>query len=96
MLYSNYLTCEYGPIAGGAVGQTMASRVISILFLSLDVNKRLWLAELTVSKVVKKKIRAQNNAAPINIDVFARLLIETHCNFQLTEFALNDLIHFKS
>jgi len=76
-VYSNDLTCEYGPIAGGAVGQTMASRVISILFLSLDVNKRLWLAELTVSKVVKKKIRAQNNAAPINIDIFEGLFIET-------------------
>lgn len=69
-MHSNILTCEYGPIAGGAVGQTIASRVISILFLSLDENKRLWLAELTVSKVAKKKIKAQNNVAPINIDIF--------------------------
>ena len=77
VVHSNLLTCEYGPIAGGAVGQTIASRVISILFLSLDENKRLWLAELTVSKVAKKKIKAQNNVTPINIDIFDRVHLVT-------------------
>lgn len=42
------LTCEYGPIAGGAVGQIIASLEISIfelLFFSLDEKKGLNLLE---------------------------------------------------
>ena len=42
-----FLTCEYGPMAGGAVGQMMASRVISIFgFLPcLETEKGLCLFE---------------------------------------------------